>query len=219
MTMSNGITPLVVYKLVDGSPGYRVGDDGSIWSRVALGGSKTPTVVWRRLKGARQGSGHLGVILGRGGRRDFVHRLVLEAFVGPCPGGMECRHLDGDPTNNRLDNLRWGTRKENMEDMVRHGTSCKGERAGRAKLTEADVLQIVTLARARAETYREDIAYIAADFGISEANVKAIMGGRSWTHVTGIPPYKPQGSRPGRRSDRRDAVTTGANDTTVIPGL
>ena len=51
-----------------------------------------------------------------------VHRLVLEAFVGPRPAGMECRHLDGDPANNHLENLAWGTSKENGEDMTRHGT-------------------------------------------------------------------------------------------------
>lgn len=57
----------------------------------------------------------------------LVHRLVLEAFVGPCPPGMECRHFpDRDPTNNRLDNLSWATRKQNMEDKASHGTNRKG---------------------------------------------------------------------------------------------
>ncbi|WP_082946294.1 NUMOD4 motif-containing HNH endonuclease [Mycobacterium sp. E1747] len=52
----------------------------------------------------------------------YVHRLVLEAFVEPFRKGMECRHLDGDPTNNRLENLRWGTQSENNLDRVKHGT-------------------------------------------------------------------------------------------------
>lgn len=51
-----------------------------------------------------------------------VHRLVLEAFVGPRPDGLLARHLDGDPTNNALTNLRWGTYSENGLDSVRHGT-------------------------------------------------------------------------------------------------
>lgn len=51
-----------------------------------------------------------------------VHTLVLLAFVGPRPEGMECRHLDGDPTNNRPTNLAWGTHTENNRDRVRHGT-------------------------------------------------------------------------------------------------
>ena len=50
-----------------------------------------------------------------------VHRLVLEAFVGPCPDGMEGCHNDGVPTRNHLGNLRWDTQSENMYDRVRHG--------------------------------------------------------------------------------------------------
>lgn len=51
-----------------------------------------------------------------------AHTLVMAAFVGPRPEGMEIRHLDGDPGNNRLDNLAYGTRGENARDMLRHGT-------------------------------------------------------------------------------------------------
>ncbi len=52
----------------------------------------------------------------------LVHQLVLETFVGPCPKNMETRHLDGNPANNRLENLKWGTLLENVADAVRHGT-------------------------------------------------------------------------------------------------
>ncbi len=52
-----------------------------------------------------------------------VHRLVLIAFVGPCPKGMLCRHFpDRSTTNNRLDNLSWGTNAENRDDMIVHET-------------------------------------------------------------------------------------------------
>ena len=50
-----------------------------------------------------------------------VHRLVLEAFEGPCPEGHECCHWDDDPENNRLENLRWDTRSSNKLDSVRLG--------------------------------------------------------------------------------------------------
>lgn len=51
-----------------------------------------------------------------------VSRVVLEAFVGPCPKGMEGCHNDGDPGNNNVENLRWDTRSNNNYDAVRHGT-------------------------------------------------------------------------------------------------
>jgi hypothetical protein len=54
---------------------------------------------------------------------------------------MQCRHLDGNRSNNRLDNLAWGTPLENGADKARHGTA-KGERNGRAKLTAAKVRRI-----------------------------------------------------------------------------
>lgn len=58
-----------------------------------------------------------------------VHVCVLEAFVGPCPEGMETRHLNGNPSDNRLDNLCWGTPKENGEDRIRHGTNSPHKRS------------------------------------------------------------------------------------------
>lgn len=56
----------------------------------------------------------------------YPYRLVLEAFVGPCPPGMEALHWDDDVANNRLSNLRWGTRTDNMRDMSRNGRGNAG---------------------------------------------------------------------------------------------
>lgn len=63
------------------------------------------------------------VHLADGARREtsYVHDLVLTTFAGPRPEGMECRHLDGDAHNNRIDNLKWGTHSENELDVVKHG--------------------------------------------------------------------------------------------------
>lgn len=69
-------------------------------------------------------SGHISVKLSLNGchRLGKVHRLVLMSFVGPPPEGHEALHGDGNPANNRLENLSWGTRSENIYDRVRHGT-------------------------------------------------------------------------------------------------
>ena len=56
------------------------------------------------------------------GKWFFVHRLILMTFVGLPPEGCETRHLDGDPSNNHIDNLEWGTHKQNIQDAIEHGT-------------------------------------------------------------------------------------------------
>lgn len=56
-----------------------------------------------------------------GQRSRMVHRLVGEAFIGPLPEGMHTRHLDGDASNNHVENLAYGTPSENNFDIVRHG--------------------------------------------------------------------------------------------------
>lgn len=98
---------------------YEVSDQGQV-RRTAPGPS---TRVGRVLKPSTTSKGYSVVRLYRNRVRldKRVHRLVLEAFVGACPLGMECRHLDDDKSNNQLPNLVWGTRGENEYDKVRNG--------------------------------------------------------------------------------------------------
>jgi len=72
----------------------------------------------------------------------YIHRLVLSEFVGPCPAGMEGCHNDGNAFNNRVENLRWDTCKNNHNDKKKHGTVLYGERNHASKLTDKDVLNI-----------------------------------------------------------------------------
>jgi len=68
-------------------------------------------------------SGHCALHLRKYGSTTTVslHRLVLTMFSGPAPEGMECCHENGNPSDNRLVNLRWDTRLENLRDRIRHG--------------------------------------------------------------------------------------------------
>ena len=85
-------------------------------------------------------SGHLTVQIK--GRSRWVHHLVLEAFVGPCPPGLQCRHLNDVGTDNRLENLVWGTSSENAVDMVNNGNHhyAREERCGRGHLLAGENL-------------------------------------------------------------------------------
>lgn len=76
----------------------------------------------RTLSTDRSGYQIVSLPVGSKSRRKYVHHIVLDAFVGLRPPHTECRHLDGNPQNNRLENLAWGTASENAHDRVRHGT-------------------------------------------------------------------------------------------------
>ena len=97
-----------------------------------------------------------------------VHRLVLLAFIGPCPKGLQCRHLDGNGSHNCPSNLRWGTPQENSDDKKRHGTMACGEKSGGWKLTNKEVYTILTrldeggLATRLAKQYEVNISLIHA---------------------------------------------------------
>lgn len=108
--------PVVGYEGV-----YQVSDFGKIRStdRISSNGRRWPSVV---LKMSAHPNGHLQVNLSRNNihRTFWVHKLVLIAFQGPRPDGAEGLHRDGNPANNALTNLVWGSRSENVLDQVRH---------------------------------------------------------------------------------------------------
>lgn len=102
---------------------YEVSDLGCVRSldRTTKGGRHIPGVLLRQASGP---TGYRHVTLQLDGRRETrsVHRIVLEAFKGRRPVGMEACHGAGGPADNRLSNLRWGTHSENNLDRVAAGT-------------------------------------------------------------------------------------------------
>ena len=170
----------VTYKDVPGFPGYRVGDDGTVWSCRNSGRDASD---WRKLKPADNGHGYLRLSLRVNGRyvTAYVHRLVLLAFVGPCPEGMEALHdPDPDTINCKLSNLRWGTPKDNAADKICHGRQPRGEGHYLSKFTEDDVKQIRRLFRDGATIAEIAKIHRRATGGA----ISAIVAGRSWKHVT-----------------------------------
>jgi hypothetical protein len=170
----------VVFRDVPGWSGYRVGSDGSLWSR-RPGRSRRP-VFWRRIGTGHKATGHYQASLVRSGghrRCAGVHALVLEAFVGPCPPGMEACHFpNSNPVDNRPINLRWDTPKANARDREIHGHTRRGSRNGFAKLNEDQVARI-----------KERLAigvvkrHLAREFGVSPSLINFIESGAYWRHV------------------------------------
>lgn len=106
-------------------------------------------------------------------RRDFyIHRLVLDTFIGACPNGMQACHNDGNPLNNYLKNLRWDTAASNSADKKIHGTSGKGQLNAMAKISDIDaeiIVKVYSLVKTKD---------IADRFNIRTGTVIGIVSGK-----------------------------------------
>ena len=163
------------WRPVPGWIGYYASADGQVRSEHQI------------LRASSGKYGHLFVCPSVAGKQrpEAVHRMVCAAFNGACPQGMECRHLDGNPTNNKPENLAWGTKLENQRDRLAHGTDNSGARNGRSKMTEAQVIAIYARAKAG-----ESRVIIAEEFGTTVSQVGLIAAGFRWSKTTGALPRK-----------------------------
>lgn len=142
----------------------------------------------KRLKQTENTKGYLKVELyDRDGRQKTfrVHRVVAKAFLGPCLPGIQVRHLDGNPHNNAVDNLEYGSPSDNSRDAVDHGTHHRpnGESNGSSKLTRSDVL----VARKRVNVDGESISSVADDFPVTRQAMRRAVRGKTWSHLSGTP--------------------------------
>lgn len=151
-----------------------------------LGRVKSMILGGRVLNGHIDKDGYRRVRLD--GRQERVHRLVCEAYHGPPPEGFEVCHSDGSRTNNRADNLRWGSKSENVRDSVAHGTHRytqppnetrpRGEKNRSSKLTDSIVAEC-RHRHANGESGRS----LAAEFGVGSASMSRALRGETWTHL------------------------------------
>lgn len=115
------------WRAIEGFDGYEVSSRGQIRSlhRVIMRRNGSPKTIAERVLNpfVVPPVGYRYVHLWKENNRTSrgIHVLVLEAFIGPRPHGMDACHNDGEPKNNNLSNLRWDTRAENSRDTVRHG--------------------------------------------------------------------------------------------------
>jgi len=153
---------------ISSDPRYQVSDLGR-FRRSDNGRVRTPSSTpsgYKVLVLSQPGAKHKGI---------YLHREVMEAFVGPCPKGMQVSHLNGDNSDNRLCNLRYETPRENNARKLEHGTLNEGERNGAAKITRVQALLVRELMAAG-----HPAEAVAAQFGISRTQVYRIARGGNW---------------------------------------
>lgn len=108
----------------------------------------------------------------------YVHQLVLWAFVGPQPDGMDTNHRNGVKTDNRLENLEYCTRSENMKHAYDHGlrtATVNGMHTARRQYTEAQKVAVRWYVTDQGLTQTE----VARRFGISQSHVSRIVNRRA----------------------------------------
>lgn len=140
--------------------------------------------------------GYLQACLYKNGRREdrFVHHLVLEAFVGPCPEGLEgCHDPDDNPKNNRSDNLRWGTRSSNVYDSIKHGTRVDNQGSKNAaailnetSLNETSVIKIrrrLSKSKPRTKLRGIIVRKLSKKYKVLPCAIRAVERKSIWSHV------------------------------------
>jgi len=163
---------------------YLISNAGRVWSmprvvsRLSRCGNPSSIRVGGRLlrhKVSRYGYAEVNLHLDGAGVMFRVHRLVLAAFVSPCHGELDGCHNNGDPLDNRVENLRWDTRKNNMADAARHGRIARGVERPHAKLTDAIVREI--------RTSGESLSVLSSRFGVGQAAIRSARLRLTWKHV------------------------------------
>jgi hypothetical protein len=168
------------WKTIPGYEGlYEVSDLGRVRSFNRVDELGRPR-KGRILKPVVRENGRVSVTLCKNRKQKirFVHALVLTTFVGAGSTGLQCCHNNGNPSDNRVLNLRWGTALDNSNDRGNHQTTAVGERNGNRVLKESEVVIIANGSGVGTE--------MAHRFGISKATVSQIRTGRTWGWLTGI---------------------------------
>ncbi len=170
---------------IPGHPGYFLTPDARIfcnrtWRKLSVGRDDM-----REISGwvAANGYKMLTIREGGGAKKYYLHALMLHTFIGPPAKGQVCRHGPNGKTDNSIQNLEWGSQKENIHDMQRDGVFCYGERAGLAKMSRIQARVAYRLHSTRSEhglTNRQ----IAQVFNVTPESISKIGVRSSWARDT-----------------------------------
>jgi len=158
--------------------GHEVSNYGRVRSWIGNGGKKLDKPILRRLYEDRKGYILSSFYINGKVTNRRVHRLVLSAFDKPMSSEYDARHLNHNIKDNRLDNLKWGTRQENINDNVRDKRHLFGETHSLAKLNESQVKEIRTLISNGVSQIE-----LSKKFCVSIGTISDIKRRVSWNHI------------------------------------
>lgn len=168
---------IVEIKPIPDFPGYYISNDGRVYSSKKNSGFFIPIKIRKTKRGYMQ----VG-IYNKKARWMPVHRLVLKAFIGEPPAGFECAHLNGNPIDNNLENLKWVSKAENAYHKKIHGTEYRGSRVNTAKLTAEKVLEIRSKFK-RTGPKISNTKELCEEFGVNFRTISSIVNRNIWKHI------------------------------------
>lgn len=148
---------------------YQVSSDGRV--------RNTKGLILKAILEKKGGYLKVGLTKNKKVRQFFIHVLVLTAFDKPKPPGLQCRHRNGDPADNRFENLKWGTALENGLDKRLHGKG-RGCNQHLNKLTIEQVREIKMALESN-----EKVSLLSAKYGVSRGQIYNIKNGLSWGYL------------------------------------
>lgn len=162
---------------------YEVSDDGQVKSLARL---ETVNAGWSRVKKEKllkqtldhNGYAYVDLCHQYAKKRFYIHQLALSTFGDARPDGLVACHNDGNCTNNKIENLRWDTQKNNLNDKIKHGTIIQGGKHKLSKLTSEDVL-LIRSAAFKNVTHEE----VASKFGVSRRLIGRVLRREVWKHI------------------------------------
>lgn len=157
--------------IVKDYPKYNIEKDGSIYSYFSF----------KYLKTLIDSYGYVKIMLynKKGSKQFFLHRLLAEHFLLKLSHHKDVNHIDGNKSNNNLQNLEWVTRSENNKHAYKLGLKCKkGEKHHSNKLKNKDILKIRKLL---IKGIKQTI--IAKEFNVDQSTISYIKRNKTWSHI------------------------------------
>lgn len=161
---------------------YAVTEDGRVWSYPKIGRGKGTVGGW--LKQGKHYKGYVQHYLCRDNIKKtiFTHRLVALTYIPNPLGRKELNHKNGIKSDNRVENLEWSDRSDNLKHAVENGLLAvkRGAKHNMAKLTESQVLEIRNLWESRPRPQQRDIGKL---YGVTQSAIHIIVSRKGWKHI------------------------------------